>query len=262
MILAMATGRARETMHDRMLRIEDEDGDGAAAVVASLSAALAGARAGLVTRHDRGWFEVGEDALAVQLVGSRERTIPDDTDMATVARWIVEAIDRPFATIESIRTVYTALGGIAAFVDAGQVHVMVHTATPWRRALACNCPCPMRGGKTSLGYMTETVESPIDPETEALIPDVVVAGMDGRHLMLQAFGWSGSHDPYVYGAGTEMSFRGNAVPDAMTALRALEALRAARTAARADTSMDTAADTDDGSARCADDATGPGRTGA
>jgi hypothetical protein len=252
-------------MDDRMLHIESGiiNGDGTA-VVAALEIALAGARAGLVTLHDRGWLEVGEGALPVQLVGSRERTIPDETDMETMARWIVDAIDRPLASTASIGTVRAALGGVAAFVDAGQAHVMVHTATPWRTALACDCPCPMRGGRPSSRHLLETVERPIDPETAALIPDVVVAGMDGRHLMLRAYGWGGSRDPQAHGAGTANGFQGNAVPDAMTALRALEALRDARTRPRAHAAEDAAAaaaaHTDDGSAADAGDPTARGRT--
>lgn len=216
-------------MHDRMLRIDGDSHDGGIpAVAASLRSALEGARAGLVTRAGPNRFVIGREVLIVDLMTDRHRRIPEDVDMADIARQIVDSIDRPIVTAASLRVLHEGLGGIAAFADTDQVHVVVRTATPWRTAYACGCPCPMRSGKVTATHWHATVECAIDPGTEALLPDVVVAGLDGTHLRLQAYSWGGSHDPYVHDMGDGTSLRANGIPDAMTALRALEALRAAR----------------------------------
>jgi hypothetical protein len=190
---------------------------------------LESARAGHVRRlrhigTDRSFVAgmPGDAGVQVDLAGDPGRPAPTLRD---AARMIVDALDREATTQARLDDLHLAMGSIATFLHTDHPHVLMRTATPWQTVYACGCPCPFR---SSIDVGSQRMELVIDDDLATLLPDATSAVHEDRRLVLRPVQWGGSHSPIaIAGAGGHMT---PGMPDPMTALRTVHALRTARDA--------------------------------
>lgn len=190
---------------------------------------LESARAGHVRRlrhigTDRSFVAgmPGDAGVQVDVAGDPGRPVPTLRD---AARMIVDALDRERITEERLIDLQLAMGSIATFLHTDHPHVLMRTATPWQSVYACGCPCPFR---SPVGAKPERTEIALDDDLATLLPDATTAVYEDARLVLRPIQWGGSHRPVAISIpGSPMT---PGMPDPMTALRTVHALRTARDA--------------------------------
>ena len=101
----------------------------------------------------------------------------------------------------------------------------MRTPTPWQTAYACGCPCPFR---SRIDIRSQRTEIPLDDDLATLLPDATSVVYEDGRLVLRPVQWGGSLSPATIAvAGTHLT---PGMPDPMTALRTVHALRTARAA--------------------------------
>ena len=190
---------------------------------------LESARAGHVRRlrhigTDRSFVAgmPGDAGIQVDLAGDPGRPAPLVRD---AARMIVDALDREPITEARLEDLRLAMGSIATFLHTDHPHILMRTPTPWQTVYACGCPCPFR---SRIDIRSQRTEIHLDDDLATLLPDATSAVYEDARLVLRPVQWGGSHSPATIAiAGAHLT---PGMPDPMTALRTVHALRTARDA--------------------------------
>lgn len=202
--------------HPHRLRLlatsSDDDAGDEATLLIAIADCLADARAGRIDRGATGDVLAVRSCLSITIQAESIRPGIDRRDLADV---IVDALDRPFATREQARTVVAGLSAIASMLETDDPRVGVRSPVAWQDAIAWGSDHPDRLRDFD---QPNRIEIAIDPDVDALLPDMTVVSMREGTLVLDTGWWSGWRIPPFPSGFLEP------IPDTMEAMRRLAAL--------------------------------------
>lgn len=191
----------------------DDAGDEGALLIA-IADVLADARAGRIDRGATGDVLARRSCLSITFHAESLRPGIERSDLAAV---IVDAIDRPFATRDQARTVVAGLSAIASILETDDAKVGIRSPVPWQDAIAWVSHNPARIADFDQPHR---IEIGIDPEMDALLPDMTVVSIRDGTLVLDTGWWGGWRIPPFPSDILEP------MPDTMETVRRLAALAA------------------------------------
>lgn len=199
------------------------------ALETAIAACLKDARAGRIRRL------ITEDALKVQHEPRRRMRNDDalaiDADVPMticsesvrpqlaedeLPRAIVDALDRRRATDDEAEVVMAGLAGVASMLDCTDPRIGVQCPVPWLDSIAYGDLDPVRTHDPDL---PNRIEIPIDPQIDAILPDMTIAILRDGTLILAARRWRGWRQSPIPDA------EWMPMPDTMEALRAISRMR-------------------------------------
>jgi len=159
--------------------------DDHAAILDGVATALTAADRGQAEFVSRRHLCVGTAGPFVRLKGEARLVLPEDADPAAT---ILACLDRPVGNEAVRNAIEQALRAMAGLVETDAASILVEAPTPWQNAAVTLSEDPMR---TSAFIRVTGRDRPLDPEMEALLPDVVVVGGSMTELTLSPLGWGG-----------------------------------------------------------------------
>lgn len=184
-------------MRPRILIVSpDSSQDDHKAVLDGIGTALTAADRGRVERISARHFCVGTAGPFVRLRGEADLTISADDDHAA---FMLDCLDRPVGNEAVMRAVQQALRAMAGTIDLVSTGIMVESPTPWQRTAVTFSEDPM---SRSVWPNVTMRNGRLDPDMEALLPDVVVAGGTLTEMTLSPLGWTGMRSRMLDPMGT------------------------------------------------------------
>jgi hypothetical protein len=171
--------------HRILLVNEDSSRDDRKAVLDGIGTALSAADRGDVERMSTRHLWVGRAGPSIRLKGEAATTLARDVDPSAL---LLECLDRPVGNARVRDVIEQALRAMAGMVETDAATVLVEAPTPWQGAAVTLSKDPMR---TAAWTRIVGRDVALDPEMEALLPDVVVVGGTLTEMTLNPIGWTG-----------------------------------------------------------------------